>query len=309
MSETPKSGHVAVEAAVKRCYSTWGESYYRDYYGPDAAYPPVHLPMIASVVDEAAPARLLDAGCGPASMLRHLVRPERQVYGFDLTPEMVTEAQRVMVELGVPREHVWQGSVLERKEFDCPGEAPAPYDAAICVGVFPHLQAADETQVLRNLHDCLRPGGIAVVEARNELFSLFTLNRYSHQLFLERLVPVQTLKQHAGSEATGLEAALRQLESMFRTDLPPVRKGKQDEPGYDEVVSRLHNPLVLGRQFSQAGFVQVRTLFYHFHCLPPMVSGEISTLFREQSLAMESDPEDWRGYFMASAFVVVATRA
>jgi len=43
---------------------------------------------------EAAPARLLDAGCGPASMLRHLVRPERQVYGFDLTPEMVTEAQR-----------------------------------------------------------------------------------------------------------------------------------------------------------------------------------------------------------------------
>jgi len=96
---------------------------------------------------------------------------------------------------------------------------------------------------------------------------------------------------------------------MFRTDLPPVRKGKQDEPGYDEVVSRLHNPLVLGRQFSQAGFVQVRTLFYHFHCLPPMVSGEISMLFREQSLAMESDPEDWRGYFMASAFVVVATRA
>jgi len=308
MSLAPKSAHVAVEDAVKRCYSTWGESYYRDYYGPDAAYPPVHLPLIDSVVDQASPARLLDAGCGPASMLRHLVRAGRDVYGFDLTPEMVSEAQRVMGELGVPGQRVWQGSVLERTAFDCPGEPAQPYDAAVCVGVFPHLREADEVQVIRNLHDCLRPGGIAVVEARNELFSLFTLNRYSHQLFLARLVPVQALRQHAGDEAAGLDAALRQLEGMFRTDLPPVRKGKQEEPGYDEVVSRLHNPLVLGRQFAQAGFSQVRTLFYHFHCLPPLLSPGAPKLFREQSLAMEADPEDWRGYFMASAFVVVATR-
>jgi 2-polyprenyl-3-methyl-5-hydroxy-6-metoxy-1,4-benzoquinol methylase len=308
MSESNKPSHVAVEEAVKRCYSTWGESYYRDYYGPGAAYPPVHLPLIASLVNEAKPARLLDAGCGPASMLRHLTAPGREVYGFDLTPEMVAEAQRVMGGLGVPSNHIWQGSVLERTAFDVPG-ATQGYDAAICVGVFPHLQAQDEVQVLRNLHDCLRPGGIAVVEARNELFSLFTLNRYSHQLFLERLVPVSALRASAGTEAAGLETALRELEGMFRTDVPPVRKGKQDEPGYDEVVSRLHNPLVLGRQFAQAGFAQVRTLFYHFHCLPPMLSGEVPALFRSQSLAMEADPEDWRGYFMASAFVVVATRA
>lgn len=308
MSGAPKSGHVAVEEAVKRCYSTWGESYYRDYYGPDAAYPPVHLPLIASVVEQAGPARLLDAGCGPASMLRHLVGPGRAVYGFDLTPEMVEEAQRVMSELSVPRAHIWQGSVLERNAFDCPAEGRAAYDAAVCVGVFPHLREADELEAIRNLHDCLRPGGVAVVEARNELFSLFTLNRYSHQLFLERLVPVEQLKRHAASETGALDAALRELEGMFRTDLPPVRKGKQDEPGYDEVVSRLHNPLVLGRQFAQAGFAQVRTLFYHFHCLPPMLTAQVPKLFREQSLAMEADPEDWRGYFMASAFVVVATR-
>jgi 2-polyprenyl-3-methyl-5-hydroxy-6-metoxy-1,4-benzoquinol methylase len=309
MSDAPKSGHVAVEEAVKRCYSTWGETYYRDYYGPDAGYPPVHLPLITSLVDQAGPGRLLDAGCGPASMLRHLVRSGRELYGFDLTPEMVLEARCVMGELGVAPERVWQGSVLERGAFDCPAERATPYDAAICVGVFPHLREADEIHVIRNLHDCLRPGGIAVVEARNELFSLFTLNRYSHQLFLERLVPVRTLRQHAGDEAAGLDAALRELEGMFRTDLPPVRKGKQDEPGYDEVVSRLHNPLVLGRQFAQAGFSQVRTLFYHFHCLPPMLSAQAPKLFREQSLAMEVDPDDWRGYFMASAFVVVATRA
>lgn len=309
MSEPSKSGHVAVEDAVKRCYSTWGESYYQEYYGPDAAYPPVHLPLITSLVDELAPGRLLDAGCGPASMLRHLVRAGRDVYGFDLTPEMVAEARRVMKGLGVPQQRVWQGSVLEVDAFACPSEPQASYDAVVCVGVLPHLREADELQVIRNLRDTLRPGGVAIVEARNELFSLFTLNRYSHELFMQRMVPVAALRAHAGDEAAGLEGALRQLEGMFRTDVPPVRKGKQDEPGYDEVVSRLHNPLVLGRQFMAQGFARVRTLFYHFHCLPPMLGGQAPNLFRTQSLAMEADPEDWRGYFMASAFVVVATRA
>jgi hypothetical protein len=74
---------------------------------------------------------------------------------------------------------------------------------------------------------------------------------------------------------------------------------------YDEVVSRLHNPLVLSRKFEAAGFASVRTLLYHFHCLPPIVSDHVQRLFREQSLAMGAHLEDWRGYLMASAFCIV----
>ena len=57
------------------------------------------------------------------------------------------------------------------------------------------------------------------------------------------------------------------------------------------------------------GFRDVRPLFYHFHCLPPMVGAQVPHLFREHSLAMERDPEDWRGYFMASAFIISAVRS
>ena len=91
-------------------------------------------------------------------------------------------------------------------------------------------------------------------------------------------------------------------------DLPPIRKGKEGEPGYDEVLSRAHNPLLLSRAFSEAGFTNVRTLFYHFHCLPPMLQSRFPDFFRAESLARE-DPEDWRGYFMASAFLVAGERA
>jgi hypothetical protein len=52
----------------------------------------------------------------------------------------------------------------------------------------------------------------------------------------------------------------------------------------------------------------VRLLFYHYHCLPPMFEQAVPELFRRRSVAME-DPADWRGYFMASAFVVAGIRA
>ena len=48
-------------------------------------------------------------------------------------------------------------------------------------------------------------------------------------------------------------------------------------------------------------------LFYHYHALPPMLEAAAPELFRRASVAME-DPRDWRGHFMASAFVLVGRR-
>ncbi|WP_171015155.1 class I SAM-dependent methyltransferase [Methylocystis sp. B8] len=298
----------SVERSIKHCYSTWGTSYYADYYGADAPYPPVHLDLVSRLVAERDVKRLLDAGCGPASMLRHLVAPGRDIYGFDLTPEMVVEARRVLAEQGVPADHVWEGSVAVRADFVAP-TGNADYDCVLCSGVMPHIAETTETDIIANIRDALQPGGHAIVEARNELFSMFTLNRYSHEFFLKQLLPVDELRRQAGDEGDGMNAALAQVERMFRTDVPPIRQGKDDEPGYDEVLSRTHNPLLLQQKFLATGFTNVQLYYYHFHCLPPVVSGHAPRLFREISLQMEANPKDWRGLFMASAFFVVAQRA
>ena len=303
-----KKQRYSVERSIKHCYSTWGEEYYSDYYGPDAPYPPVHLDLVKSLVSESDAKRVLDAGCGPASMTRHLVGAGSELYGFDLTPEMVSEARRVLGKEGVPESRVWEGSVLEKSDFVPPDEDKADFDCVICSGVLPHIPEASDIACIENLRDALRPGGIAIIEARNELFSLFTLNRYSHALFIERLIPVQELHAQSGDQGAGVSAALGEVEAMFRTDLPPIRKGKKDEPGYDEVLSRTHNPLILREQMTNLGFEDVRLLFYHFHCLPPMVEHHVPDLFKRLSIAMESNPSDWRGYFMASAFLAVGRR-
>ena len=50
-------------------------------------------------------------------------------------------------------------------------------------------------------------------------------------------------------------------------------------------------------------------MFYHFHAFLPMFQRLTPEFFLERSLAMENDPDDWRGYFMASAFYLVGHKA
>ena len=146
-----------------------------------------------------------------------------------------------------------------------------------------------------------------IVEARNQLFSLFSLNRPSYEFFSKELIQADRLTERAGDDRSKVESALDLLQQRFRMDLPPIRRGKAGEPGYDEVLSRTHNPLVLRDSFAAAGFSNIRVLFYHFHALPPMLASALPGLFLRESVAMER-AEDWRGYFMASAFLLCGTR-
>lgn len=297
-----------IESSVVHCYSTWGETYYRDYYGNNASYPPVHRDLIVSLVNDHGAKRIIDAGCGPASVLRHLVMPGRDLYGFDLTPEMITESRRVMSELGVSPARLWLGSVLDQKSFKPPNDEFVPYDCAVCIGVLPHLPEGREQTLIDNMYASVQPGGLILIEGRNELFSLFTLNRYSHDFFLKELIRFDELLGGAKDEMPALQDQLTRLKAMFRTDIPPLRRGQDGKPGYDEIVSRLHNPIVLAKQIETRGFRGLRTLFYHFHCLPPMFGSLVPKLFLERSMVMEQNPLDWRGYFMASAFIIAAIR-
>lgn len=298
------------EEAVRSCYATWSTRYYDEYYSGQA-YPPVHVGLVRDLLRDAGARTLLDAGCGPASMLRDLADLDLERWGFDLTPGMIEEARRVLAEQGLPGARLWQGSVLDAAAFragpDCP---EGGFDAAICFGVLPHVPEEADRAVLAHLRDAVRPGGLVALEARNQLFALFTLNRYSRDLFREVLIDSDRLTRMArdADERSALEQGLAEMDARFRTDLPPVRKGYDAEPGYDEILSRTHNPLALAAAARELGLDAVETLFYHFHAVPPMLEERAPRLFREASLALE-DPRDWRGHVMASAFVLVGRRA
>lgn len=72
----------AVEGAVRDCYSTWSAHYYDDYYQGAGAYPPLHTDIVRGLSRAAGARTVLDAGCGPASMLRDLAEPGLERWGL-----------------------------------------------------------------------------------------------------------------------------------------------------------------------------------------------------------------------------------
>lgn len=295
----------SLEQQIKDCYSTWGTRYFQDYYESQSAYPPVHVEIVRSILNSTNPSTTLDVGCGPASTIRLLADLQTQFYGFDLTPEMVDEAKSVCTSLALDASRIWQASALDLSSYKAP-DGIDTYDAAVCLGVLPHVTEKDDLLVLNNIYHSLNSGGQIVLEARNALFSLFTLNRYTHNFFLQSLIS----KDHINSLCSDKESYLgftNQFQQFFAMDLPPIRTGYASEPGYDQVLSRTHNPFVLSKQAESVGYTNVKTLFYHYHALPPLFEGLDPSLYRKLSLSLE-DPEDWKGHFMASAFILTATK-
>ena len=104
-----------------------------------------------------------------------------------------------MEERGVDPRHIWEGSVASPESFQIQG-GPDRFDAAICVGVLPHIPEELDLKVIENLQNAVKKGGLVVIEARNQLFSLFTLNRYSHEFIVEGLIRFSDLKKTAADD-------------------------------------------------------------------------------------------------------------
>jgi 2-polyprenyl-3-methyl-5-hydroxy-6-metoxy-1,4-benzoquinol methylase len=289
--------------AVKSCYSTWSTDYYERYYTGDGSYPPVHVELIKKLLAQHNVSTLLDAGCGPASFLRLIDGQKIDRYGFDLTPEMVVEAKRVLAEQGLSATHIWEGSVLDINAFN----SSKQYDAGVCIGVMPHISVDSDQVVLQNLLQAVKPGGLVMVEARNQFFSLFTMNRYSFDFVWNELI-CEKGKNLNELEPAVLDDVKGALQLQFQMSEPPVRTGAVNTPGYDEILSRTHNPLKLQKLMSQVGFTDVNLHFYHFHCVPPFLAKRLPSGFFQNESVKQEVADDWRGLFLASAFIVSGTR-
>jgi len=252
------------------------------------------------------PSTLLDCGCGEGSPIRSIAETGIEVWGFDFVPEMVEKAKINLQPNGLSG-RVWTGDITDRKSFKPLGiDTPATFDVCMAMGVFPHL--TDEVHALKNMAAVTRNGGRIFVEFRNELFSLFTLNRYSYAFFKDNLMKTASLESEKLEASAEIHEIAEKIKPFFNLDQPPLRSGSANAPGYDTILSKFHNPLNLSQFFKSSGFKIVDTFFYHYHAFPPMFEREHPRLFREASLAMEQDPHDWRGYLMASAFVIEAVK-
>ncbi len=243
--------------------------------------------------------RVLDGGCGEGSPLLAVANQGHEVRGFDFTDEMVESAKRRFTKNGLDPEWIIQASIEEYDTFASLTE-DGLFDTAICFGVLPHVNS--ELTCLQNLHKALRKGGKVHVSFRNELFNMFTFNRFTYDYIMD------TLFADAPSEIT--ETAAEFLEDRVERNIPPLRiSTERGKPGYDAIKAKMHNPLDMPGLFEQAGFRFNRIFWYHFHPIFPMLEGKKidKSQFREAAFELEKNPFDSRGAFLCSAFVVEAT--
>ncbi len=277
---------------VKNFYDQHSEKYIQMYSNGYEEYPEnlIRLNMIIDRMKQNKIKTILDAGCGTCGPMIRLLREGFIVKGFDFSQQMVEEGKKELKKEGLCTEIIFKADLEHNK-----GLPDEKFDAILALGVLPH--ATDEVKALSNIRERLQKDGTVFISFRNILFSAYTMNRYSLDFFLNQLLDMKSLPEKLHDELSAF------YSNCFQAD--KTLKIQEDTTG---MLYKFHNPLCVNETlFRPSGLSVDKIHFYHYHALPPCFEKSHPKVFKELSLTMEK-PDDWRGYFMASAFVVEARR-
>lgn len=243
--------------------------------------------------------RVIEVGVGEGTPLATLGKTGIDVWGFDISHEMVEKSKETMQKNGMNPDQIFWGDIQDPATYVHVLEKGF-FDGLMAMGVMPHVENDD--MVLENMSTLVRPGGSVFIEFRNKLFSLFTFNRYTGDFILNDLL------YDVSSEMK--EVVAKDLESRLRMDMPPRRDKMEnsDAPGYDAILSKFHNPFEVMELFQRHQFEDTRLLWYHYHPAMPYLEEKTPDLFRKEAIRLEHELSNWRGFFLCSAFVVEAVK-
>ncbi|MGI8943682.1 MAG: class I SAM-dependent methyltransferase, partial [Qipengyuania sp.] len=237
--------------------------------------------------------RILDYGSGQGRLLAELLSRGYDAYGWEPSTSMGEIANEHFVKKGQNRLFVGPDSLLE----DITRE---PYDVVLLMGITQYLSDEELQMVFDRARSYLKPGGTLICTFQNGLFDLFTFNKYTvdavMNFLLGRLVP--------DDEQERLQSALGDL--LTRSDAPP----HSDWRARDNIFVRLSNPLTIENELQSFGFEIDRRWFYEWFGVPPLLKEQFPDVSERIKERFEvENAEDWRGNFMANAFIVKATPA
>ncbi|MGH3950779.1 MAG: class I SAM-dependent methyltransferase [Pseudonocardiaceae bacterium] len=170
---------------------------------------------------------LLDVGCGPGMLVRHLLdtRPgDFRITACDRSPAMIEAVEERVANSG--------GVQLMVARIEDMPFADESFDVALAMGV---LEYADAARALREMARVLRPGGLVLVTMLNPLspYRLFEWVMYWPALRMlgrvERLLGVPPKRRH-GAPISGIRAI---PETKLRRMMREEGLGPHDAVYYD----------------------------------------------------------------------------
>lgn len=280
--------------------SSYHEQYDPDLVWTNAEYPAnfFRLRKVIDLLRSSGAKSLYDLGAGEATPLIRIHQALGiAVAGSDLSEEMVRIGQENLARHHLDPALLSLLDVQDDRAVEAEVARRGQSDAVIALGVIPHV--SNDTAFVDAMSAFCRPGGTLLLQFRNAMFSMFTFNRLTKEFILDDLL--------APVPAVFREAVAADLDRRLAVDKPPVRR-RDDGSGYDEILSRFHNPFELADIVRSAGFEDLSFHWYNFHPTYPMISGEFDAReYRAAQIALEEDTS-WRGMFLCSAGIIQARK-
>lgn len=253
-----------------------------DYYDKNEGNPYKHnLNLLKNVLKNYNnKCTLLDIGCGTGIPLLEFLKMGFVSSGCDFTDSSVRLARNNL------DKHGYSNPIFKADVEDETTLPKQKFDIIVSIGVFPHL--VDDKRSLNNIKNMLNDRGTVLIQFRNDLFNLFTLNAYSKD-FMKRLVDFNTLP----------EPLKTKVEEFYNERLSIGGINSEFD-----ILSKFHNPLTIKDDLFQEYDIK-NIHFFHYHRLPPIFQLKDNALFRKLGDEIEN-PNNWKGYFMASSFIVEA---
>lgn len=278
---------------------------YADQYDPEKIwtneeYPANYfrLQLVREILRERGAQSVYELGAGEGTPLITLAQDGLRVAGNDLSPEMITLAKKNFKDRGLDPADIALLDVQNLDAVRTERDRLGQFDAVMALGVIPHVE--NESDFIAAMDMFLKPGGTLILQFRNSLFSMFTFNRLTKELILDSLL-------------TGVSDQIRKvveqdLDSRLAVDKPPLRTRPTGD-GYDQILSKFHNPFELSELVESFGYKNLGFRWYNYHPTYPMIADQVDpTAYRQAQIDLEGDT-GWRGMFMCSAGLIIATKA
>lgn len=279
--------------------STYADQYDESKIWTNEEYPAnfFRLKMVRRILADAGVKSLYEHGVGDATPLVTVASDGIRVAGNDVSPEMVKFARANM------EEHKLDPNLINLLDVQNPDalaqerERAGDFEAVMALGVIPHV--SDDHAFVSSMDLFLQPGGRLILQFRNSMFSMFTFNRLTKEFIMDEL-----LNDVPDSVRQVVETDLNQ---RLAVDKPPLRTRPTGD-GYDEILSRFHNPFELSELVKSMGYSDLKFHWYNYHPAYPMIAGQIDPkVYRQAQMDLEGD-NSWRGMFLCSAGVIEAVK-
>ncbi len=279
---------------VRKFYNTVGADWGNRYQAPDEKAPDpavLRLRVVIKLIERYGCDNIFDAGCGDAPVVAELLRRGKTVRGVDFSEVLVNRGKSLLEKQGFDPRLCEVGDVTNLAEPD------GAHDTVLCLGVLPHIDRMD--RAVGELVRITRPGGILILSFRNDLFDLFTFNRFTVEFFADRLLPAVPFTPEER------DRALRGIAGLLAF---PDRPGESPDSPHREFyrLTRInHNPLTIAADLEPFGMTHLVNGYYKFHPLPPLLQEQFPNFSEIGARMDETLSFSWLGMFMCSTFIAV----